>query len=107
MKLRVVNIIGIRAPHIRWRMFPSFDQADSYSAHPANALRWIKAVTGCPVIFPTTFEENVVTTYEMYYLILVCSAFVGLGFVLAVETYVYRRSLGHNRAERHLPGGGE
>jgi len=33
------------------------------------------------------------TTNEMYYLILVCAAFLALGSVLAVQTLVYRRSL--------------
>lgn len=33
------------------------------------------------------------TTNEMHYLILVCAAFLGLGFGLAVQTFAYRRSL--------------
>ncbi len=32
------------------------------------------------------------TTYELYFLILVCSAFVVLGIALATATFVYRRS---------------
>jgi hypothetical protein len=41
------------------------------------------------------------TTNEMYYLILVCAAFAGLGFFLAVETLVYRRSL--SRSSKYAP----
>ena len=33
------------------------------------------------------------TTNEMYYLILVCAAFLGFGFFLAVETLIYCRLL--------------
>ncbi len=42
------------------------------------------------------------TTHEMYYLILVLVAFFGLGLFLAIETIVYRRSLGRIG---HLPQG--
>ena len=39
------------------------------------------------------------TTNEMYYLILVCAAFLALGLGLAVQTFAYHRSLA--RSAKH------
>ena len=40
------------------------------------------------------------TTNEMYYLIMICAAFVAMGLVLGVETAIYRRSVSRS-AKRH------